>query len=224
MSCPNIRAASIPSRIAIVAICLSVTPTVPAFASPVSPSPAMNVPLKHHTVTFPDCRLHFDYPADLKPSPDFVMQKMATEVDYRTIRWVANNVSDAFIEMHYDLQGRFWEGTLATLTVRMWLGSTPERFADDIFAPSGLRRAFAEIRNSLGDKGEEYSHSEVHLHGRSWDFDSSTGIYSSALNSKNFIRVLVGVTGNTKRVNAWRDWAKKNTDAILSSLVIEAVK
>jgi hypothetical protein len=181
----------------------------------------MIAPPKHHVVRFPNCELHFDYSADLTPDPDFVMQWMETDVDYRTIRWETPGCSRSFIEMDAQLKSGFFKKTVAAVSVSMWLGATPKSFTGDVTDPDQLERGEVALHDSLPGEASSILLEKVVIGGRAWAFNRATGIYMTGLQEHLILRVKVGVSGDFTDNPKSREAADEVALAILQSLRIQ---
>ena len=185
------------------------------------PAKSMTPNIKHHIVRFPDCRLHFDYPADLEPSPDFVMDRMESEVDYRTIRWVTTMATDSFIEMHSDFRRGIFNKVQATLGISMWLNCTPPDFDGDVRNAEDLKRSYAAISAAAGGAARRESLEEIVIGGRVWAYCKAANLYTTGLNRRIVLLVRVGVSANGLKPGKARDWAENANEIILNSLRVE---
>lgn len=171
----------------------------------------------HHIVSFPDCRLEFDYPADLKPSPDFVTQRLESAVDYATIPWVASTASTTFVEMHSDLVRDSEEDPLSTVSIEMWLGTTPTGFNGNVTVSEDLERSIA-MQSKL-DGQIPYPTQLVEINGRVWVHLPDVGNYISGLNSRYYMRAMVSVVGR-KRSSKAQAQAQRTFETVIGSLRI----
>jgi hypothetical protein len=181
----------------------------------------MNAKLTHHVVTFPDCKLSFDYPADLKPSPDFYRDKMEAKVDYDTIRWVSSSASESFILMHSDFTGGLLHRVLATASISMWLARVPPTFQGNLINNADLRKAFRELMTAEKDEHANDPLKEVQIGDRIWLYSPWFGMYLTGLNRGIFVLARVNVTPNSDKQEKWADWAANAKEAVIGSLRID---
>jgi hypothetical protein len=181
----------------------------------------MKANLKHHVVSFPDCQLSFDYPADLTPSAAFIMQRMDSAVDYETITWRSPTVTDAFVSIYSDCRGGPLNKVMATLFVEMWLGAAPPHFEGDLSKPADLRRAYAERAAQTKNENADELLMEDVIDGRTWFYVRSANMYLTALNSRIFLTLraasLTASVGSEKA----RDWIRRGTAVVLESIQIK---
>jgi hypothetical protein len=197
---------------------LSASP--PVIAASDSNPKKMDLKVKHHVVRFPDCELHFDYPADLVPSADFMMDRMDSEVDYEKIRWDSPTSTIAFISMDADLRSSVLNRRLASIGLLVWLGRAPEDFEGDLLNPDNLKRAHALIGARDHDDDAYEPLSESTIHGRTWLYAKAADIHMTALNSKIFLRMRATQSGELKERDKWIGWVDRSLGTILDSLRI----
>lgn len=177
-------------------------------------------PTVHHVVEFPDCRLEFDYPSDLRPSTDFMSQLLSRTVNYETIRWLGPSASDKFIKMHADLEPSPSSGALATVSIEMWLCAAPDDFSGDVRDVADLRRA-----NLVLDEREHRTVSELSdltINGRPWLYRASGRNFITGLNRRVYVSARVSVVGATGHENA-RAFAAALRDQVIGSLRVTAL-
>lgn len=181
----------------------------------------MDPNVKHHVVYFPDGVLHFDYPADLVPSRDYMMNRMDSAVDYDTIRWITPTSSAPFISMDADLRTRLFNRWLASIGLLMWLGRAPAGFEGDLLQGDDLKRAHVQIGAVENDAHAYDPLVETLIHGRRWYYIEAADVHITALNRMIFLRMRAARSGDQMLREKWIGWANAALGIILGSLRIE---
>lgn len=181
---------------------------------------AMNPVTNHHVITFSFCRLHFEYPVDLTPSPDFVYQQLPTEVADNAIRWSTPSAARPFVSMYSDLPGGEDGRGLATVAVEMWLCAAPAGFAGDVRRTADLRQANIELDHAENVAVSELADTDIQ--GETWLYRAAGRNYLIGLTRRIYLAARVSVVGARDNPPALEQ-AAAIRDVIIGSLRIERI-
>lgn len=183
-----------------------------------SSQPTMHPPLEHHVIYFPECRLHFDLPADLRLSRDLLEQRLLTAVEYDEIRWLNPNASASIVALSADLPTGRKQESLATVSVTMWLCAAPAGFTGDVSLTDDLKRANAELDRA--DRIEPRQLVETEINEHTWLYRDKAGAYLIGLNRTIYLCARVSVAGG-REDPAVREQVAGLRDLILGSMRLE---